>query len=140
MAREQRVALTNVPKRGTAEKIKRWASEAASVKAIARRLGVSLETLNTWMERHPKLRDAMDEGREEEHLMLYTALLKHLDKSPTPAIFLLKARHGYREGDQSEQANRVSVTFNLPGAMPLATFTQKAVIDHDGGDHDQSDD
>lgn len=135
MARKQRVAATRKPPKDAAEKILHWATEAASVKAIARRLGVSLETLNVWMERHPELRDAMDEGREAEHQMLYQSLLKHLDKSPTPAIFLLKARHGYREGDQTETANRVSVTFNLPGAMPISTFMKAGkVIEHDPTD------
>lgn len=136
MAREKRVALTNKPPKDAAEKIKHWASEAASVKAIARRLGVSLETLNTWMDRHPKLRDAMDEGREEEHQMLFNALVKQLDKSPTPAIFLLKARHGYREGDQTEVANRVSINFTLPGAVSLEQFTKGRVIEHDPSSSD----
>lgn len=39
------------------------------------------------------------------------------------AMFLLKARHGYREGDQGETANRVSITFALPGAMKPEQFT-----------------
>ncbi|MGY0503820.1 hypothetical protein [Luteimonas sp. e5] len=139
-ARRGRVAADNLPPKGAAEKIERWASEATGVKAIARRLGVSLETLNTWMDRHPELRDAMDAGREAEHLMLYNALLKHLDKSPTPAIFLLKTRHGYREGDQSEVANRVSINFTLPGAQPMATYTatldpaKPKALEHDGTD------
>lgn len=72
----------------------------------------------------------MDEGREEEHAMLYAALCKHLDKSPTPAIFLLKARHGYREGDQTETANRVSINFTLPGAMTVEQFKQRRAIAH----------
>jgi hypothetical protein len=38
------------------------------------------------------------------------------------AMFLLKARHGYREGDQSDSAGRVSVTIALPGAMTLQQF------------------
>ena len=53
------------------------------------------------------------------------------DRSPVPAIFLLKTRHGYREGDQTEQGNRVSVTFNLPGAQPLDAFRRGAVIEHE---------
>lgn len=38
-------------------------------------------------------------------------------------MFLLKARHGYREGDQAAEANRVSINFQMPGvALPLAQF------------------
>jgi hypothetical protein len=38
------------------------------------------------------------------------------------AMFLLKARHGYREGDQSEQSNKIQITFNLPGALTAAEY------------------
>ena len=76
-------------------------------------------------------RAAYDEGVEAEHQMLVSALKRQLDKSPVPAIFLLKTRHGYREGDQTEQGNRVSVTFNLPGAQPLDAFRRGAVIEHE---------
>ena len=134
MAREKRVALTNKPPRNAADRIREWSAGGSSVKAIARSLGVSLETLNVWMERHPKLRDAMDAGRDEEHTLLRDALIRQLDKGPVAAIFLLKARHGYREGDQSETANRVSINFTLPAAIPLAQFTQGKVIEHDSAD------
>ncbi|MFC4593511.1 hypothetical protein [Sphingobium tyrosinilyticum] len=38
-------------------------------------------------------------------------------------MFLLKARHGYKEGDQADQGGRVNVTIALPGAMTLQQFT-----------------
>jgi hypothetical protein len=38
------------------------------------------------------------------------------------SMFLLKARHGYREGDQTDTANKVSITFALPGAMSMEEF------------------
>lgn len=69
-----------------------------------------------------------------EHKVLFNALFKQAQNgNTTAAIFLLKTRHGYREGDQSELANRVSINFQLPGAMPLAQFqkVQARVIDHD---------
>ncbi|MCY1310270.1 hypothetical protein D9M69_600390 [compost metagenome] len=54
----------------------------------------------------------------------------------TAAIFLLKARHGYREGDQSEIANKVSINFQLPGALRLEDFARdvspsKGSLSHD---------
>lgn len=62
---------------------------------------------------------AFTEGRDSErqtlHNVLYKLAVEQQDK--VSAMFLLKARHGYREGDQSEQSNRVAITFNLPGAM-----------------------
>jgi len=112
-------------------KVQRWASESASKGAIARRLGMDHKTFRVLMEQNPELRAAYDEGVEAEHQMLVSALKRQLDKSPVPAIFLLKTRHGYREGDQTEQGNRVSVTFNLPGAQPLEAFRRGAVIEHE---------
>jgi hypothetical protein len=45
-------------------------------------------------------------------------------------MFLLKARHGYREGDQRDESNRVSITFNLPGALKADEYR---VIDGNSG-------
>jgi hypothetical protein len=81
----------------------------------------------------------MDEGREAEHKVLHNALFKQAQNGNiTAAIFLLKTRHGYREGDQSEIANRVTINFQLPGAMPLEKFKtiKGKVIEHDGGTDD----
>lgn len=121
-------------------KVQRWASESASKGAIARRLGMDQKTFRALMEQNPEFRAAYDEGVEAEHQMLVNALKRQLDKSPVPAIFLLKTRHGYREGDQSEQGNRVSVTFNLPGAQPLEAFRRGTVIEHNanGGGNERN--
>lgn len=98
------------------------------------------KTFRVLMEQNPDLKAAYDEGVEAEHQMLVSALKRQMDKSPVPAIFLLKTRHGYREGDQSELGNRVSVTFNLPGAQPLEVFRRGTVIEHDSGGGDERDD
>lgn len=131
MPRAQRVAVDRKPPRNAEARIRAWASEGSTLKGIARSLGVGDETLTIWMERHPKLRAAMDEGREMEHKVLFNSLFTAAEKGNiVAAMFLLKTRHGYVEGNQSEQGNRVSVTFNLPGALPLAQFTGR-VIEHD---------
>lgn len=133
MARTQRVAATHTPPRNAHARIRAWAGEGATVKGIARSLGVSLETLNVWMDRFPELRDAMDEGREAEHKVLHNTLFEKAKKGDTVALlFLLKTRHGYREGDQASTANRVSVTFNIPGAMPLDQFRGRTIDPKDG--------
>ena len=137
MKREQRVAVDRKPPRSAAARIRLWASEGSTVKGIARSLGVSSETLAEWMDRHPALRDAMDEGREAEHKVLHNALFKQAQNgNTTAAIFLLKTRHGYREGDQTGAANKVSVTFNIPGPLPLDQFKKGRVIEHDQTDAD----
>jgi hypothetical protein len=90
---------------------------------IAARLDVHPETLRKWREEFPELQDAYEVGREAERHTLHSLLAKQASKgNTTAAIFLLKAAHGYREGDQSDQAGRVNVTIALPGAMTLAQF------------------
>lgn len=95
------------------------ASTGFSKLGIARHFRVSLQTFNRWLEEDAELSEAYTVGREAEryalHNMLYKLAIESQDK--ISAMFLLKARHGYREGDQADQSNKVSVTFNLPGAM-----------------------
>lgn len=140
MPRHHRVAVTNKPPRNAAANVKQWAADGTARKVIARRLGVSLETFNTWLTRHEDLQAALDEGIEEEHQTLLASLRKHMASSPTPAIFLLKTRHGYREGDQTSVTNKVSFTFNIPGALTPDQYQQKygvrQVIEHDANPDD----
>jgi hypothetical protein len=130
--------LTTVPE-GAYERVRLWASESASKGAIARRLGMDPKTFRALMERDPELKAAYEDGIEAEHQMLVNALKSQMLTSPVPAIFLLKTRHGYREGDQTELGNRVSVTFNLPGAMTLDAFRKGTVIEHDAGGNGHDD-
>ena len=107
-----------------AKRIAKAATEGASMVGIAAYLGVSIKTLNRWLEEEPELKAALDLGREVEHNVLHSGLVQAAHKGNiVAAIFLLKARHGYREGDQGDTANRVSITFSLPGALKPEQFT-----------------
>lgn len=114
------------PPQNAADKLREMAAEGVNKVGLAYGLGTSVETLNKWLELHPELQAAIDQGREREHKSLHNALYKAAVEggNVTAAIFLLKARHGYREGDQGEIANRVSIKFELPGAMRLEDFTK----------------
>ncbi len=68
----------------------------------------------------------MEQGREEERHALHNRLYRMAMEgegrdAAIAAMFLLKARHGYREGDTREEG-RVAGTFNMPAAMPLDKF------------------
>jgi hypothetical protein len=99
--------------------VRALASTGFSKRGIASHFGVSEATFTRWLDEDPDLSDAFANGREHErqtlHNVLYRLAVEEKDK--ISAMFLLKARHGYREGDQSEQSNRVAITFNLPGAL-----------------------
>ena len=100
------------------------ASTGFTKQGCARHFGVGLNTFNRWLEEDEVLSEAFAQGREQErqtlHNVLYRLAVEEKDK--ISAMFLLKARHGYKEGDQQEQANRVSITFNLPGAMTAEQY------------------
>lgn len=125
------------PPRKAAAILEELAARGVNKKTLAHALGCSYPLLNVWLEKYPKLQDAIDRGRESEHQKLHGALLDSAIKgNVTSAIFLLKTRHGYREGDQGDQANRVSINFQLPGAMKLEDFTkditpQRKEVDHE---------
>ena len=112
------------PPWAAAERIEKLASEGWTVVGIARTLGTDRETLRRLMADHPELQAAYDAGREQERLALHNALYVAAMKGAiAAAMFLLKSRHGYREGDQSDTANRISIEFKLPGALKPEQFT-----------------
>ncbi len=113
--------------------IKQAAATGASRRGVAMALGAHADTVQRWLEESPELKEAFEQGRETErqtlHNVLYDCAVGGQGKdSLIAAMFLLKARHGYREGEQATEANRVSVTFNIPAAMPLDKFE---VIEND---------
>lgn len=109
------------------EVITQATARGASKRGVAMALGVSGDVLNRWLEESDELKEAFELGREKErqtlHSVLYDCAVGGQGKdSLIAAMFLLKARHGYREGDQAAEANRVSINFQMPGALPLAQF------------------
>lgn len=112
------------PPKDAAEKIREWAAVGYGKNAMASRLGTTYKTFQRWLDEDVELQEAFNAGREKEHHALFNALFTQATTkgNTTAAIFLLKARHGYREGDQSDQANKVQINFQLPGAMPIAQF------------------
>jgi hypothetical protein len=116
-----------VPKVAPATAAARIAALAASghsVVGIARGLNTSTDTLRRWLDDDPALAEALARGRATEEFALHNVLYRAAMKGNViAAIYLTKARFGWREGDQSEQANRVSITFALPGALTPEQFT-----------------
>ena len=112
------------PPPGAAVRIADLAAIGHSVVGIAAALEASKETLARWLDEDPALKEAFEAGRERErqalHGVLYRLATEHNDK--IAAMFLLKARHGYREGEPVESSTGPRVVINLPGAMPLGAF------------------
>lgn len=51
------------------------------------------------------------------------------------AAYLLNNRHGYVQGDKSDAANKVSITFTLPAALKPEEFAK--VIEHEPASTDK---
>lgn len=105
------------------ERVGELAKQGLSIIGIGHAMGVGRDAFRGWLERHPDIKEAFDVGRERERAELHSGLADQARKGNiTAAIFLLKARHGYVEGDRGDQASRVAVQINLPAAMSLAEF------------------
>jgi len=107
------------------------AADGRNVVGVAKALSTSKDRLRQWMDEDPTLLEAFERGREAERFNLHNGLFRAAQKGNViAAMFLLKTRHGYREGDQSDTANRVSITFTLPSALKPEDFK---VIAHEPG-------
>ena len=115
------------PPADAADVIRHTCATGANKIGVAMALGCDVAVLDRWMDEDVVLKEAFAHGRETErktlHNVLYDAATTGTGKEALiAAMFLLKARHGYQEGQQESQANRVSVTFNIPAATPLNQF------------------
>jgi transposase-like protein len=113
-----------------AEEIETLAATGFSKVGIAAHFSISAGLLDRWLEQYERLQRAFDQGREKERHALHNSLYKAATdgKQIAAAMFLLKARHGYREGDQSESANKVTINFALPGAMTPEQFKLAKIV------------
>jgi hypothetical protein len=124
--RKRKEAPPSVP---TPLLIEALAADGRDLIGIAAAFGTSTDTFRRWLEESPALDDAFKRGREQERHNLHNKLYKQgMAGVYQCSMFLLKSRHGYREGDQSEAANKVSVTFTLPAAVKPEDFK---VIEHE---------
>lgn len=109
------------------------AAAGVGIAGIAALLGISREALRRVRERQPELDEALSRGNANNEAELVSLLMEQARNGAfVPAMFLLKTKHGYREGDAPEQ--RPNVVINLPGALgmqqyleALATRTQPAI-------------
>lgn len=119
------------PPANAAGRIAALAATGHAIVGIAKLLGVGADTLRRWMDEDPMLAEALAQGREAERFVLHNVLYRAAKRGNIiAAMFLLKARHGYREGDQGDGGNKVSINFTLPGALPPEEFK---VIEHEAG-------
>lgn len=94
----------------------------ATLADVAHVLDVSVDTVRRWRDEAPEFREALAEGKRVEEKALVNRLheiaMSDASTAAASAMFLLKTRHGYREGGPAEgEAPRLSITFQMPAAL-----------------------
>lgn len=111
----------NLPRNGT-EIIRELASRGVKETDIAKALGMSFDTWRRIRDNNPEARAVYEEAKavELDKLVgrLYAVAMDPKDpKSSSAAMFLLKARHGYRDYGPAEGESGPLVHITLPAAM-----------------------
>lgn len=90
---------------------------------IARALDTSWQVFNRIRQENESVANAFEAGRGREHQALVSKLYEKAMKGDTvAALFLLKTRHGYREGHVVEHRSNVDVRLILPEALPAESY------------------
>ena len=110
--------------------IERMSASGRDVTSIARALGITRETFRVLRKRDPEAQEAIDRGRAALGDELHDILLEHARKGITvAAIFLAKARCGWREGEQmpgGSVTNNTQINIQIPERMSDEEF--RAII------------
>ncbi|MBI1360007.1 MAG: hypothetical protein GC155_06945 [Alphaproteobacteria bacterium] len=119
------------PPPDAALRIRELAEEGHNKLGVANLLGTSADTFRRWLDEYPDLKEQYELGRGRQEFALTNVLYrKAMNGDTIAALFLLKARFGWREGEQQDAAaSRVNITFQLPGALPMSALP---VIDQHG--------
>ena len=111
------------------DRLEAMASVGASMRTIAKRLGVAYVTFQKILQRDRRAEEAFEAGRGELESelvgVLYRQAVDPKNRNPTPALFLLKSMRNF--SDQPQPAlpeNRVEITFQLPGALSEEQYKQ----------------
>ena len=108
------------------EQIRRLSAKGHGSYAIAKHLGIDQKTWVKWRREFPEVAEAWHQGLEQEEHLILSELLRILQAkdNPIPGIFLLKSRHGYREGESNATDQRVQIQVTLPAALQKEEYQQ----------------
>jgi hypothetical protein len=98
---------------------------------IAKALRMGKDAFRAAKRRDPAVQEAIDRGRAVEHDRLVGVLHEQaMAGQYVPAMFLLKARHGYREGDAFEANVNVSVNTGGIVVVPHRQSMEEFLLEH----------
>ena len=133
--RSRYVAVENIPVSGGTqyslkaagyELIRRMAAAGRDLNSIAAALGIGKDAFRRLRQTDEQAQEALDQGRAALGDELTDILLMHARQGMTvAAIFLAKARCGWREGELPDGVRpSVNVNIQIPPAMSDAEFAK----------------
>ena len=92
---------------------------------------MSREVFYRWLKENPELAEAREASLGIEEKDLVDMLWKNAESGNVAAqIFLLKARHHYRDNSPVADQTAVQVNITLPGAVRLAEYKAQIATAH----------
>jgi hypothetical protein len=126
---KKRGRALKLPPANAAQRIEGLVAKGLTKLGVARSLGTSADTFRRWLKEAPALQEAFDLGNDKVEFEMFNVLYRAAKKGNiVAAIYLTKARFGWREGE-TPPGSSPSVIINLPGAMPLEVY-RAATIEH----------
>jgi hypothetical protein len=120
-----------ISKRGL-QVIRDLAERGVTETDIAKALGISFDTWLRIKREDETTRDVLEQARMIEHDSLFGVLYEKAVKGDsTSAMFLLKTRHGYKEGAEVQNNNAVAVQITLPGSMKPEDYIKTMQINQE---------
>jgi hypothetical protein len=108
-------------------KIEDLAARGCGHTQIARSLGIDAKTFRERLKDDEAAAAAYSGGKAEEELVLVSLLRKRAEQGDGPAaMFLLKARHGYRDRGETDGASQpgVQVSINIPAPLSAQQYAR----------------
>ena len=119
----------NLPANGL-EIIRNLAEKGVRETDIAKSLGMCFDTWLRIKNENPEALKALEEAKQIEENELFGILYEKAVKGDSvAAMFLLKTRHGYREGAEVTNANQVNVKISVPGSMKPEDYLKEVTND-----------
>ena len=109
--------------------VEELAARGVAEATMAKALRMGKDAFRAAKRRDPAVQEAIDRGRAVEHDKLVGVLHDlAMEGQYVPAMFLLKARHGYREGEQFEANVNLSIDTGgvlvVPNKMSMEEFQE----------------
>ncbi len=113
------------------DKIRTLAERGVKETDMVKALGISYPTWKRLKEEDEKALEVFEEAKKiEEDALVGMLYEKAMKGDSTAAMFLLKTRHGYKEGAEQVNANQVNVKITLPGSMEPDQYLKEVSNEH----------